>query len=114
MNEQRKHQRILAVCQVINEQSQLTGFALDLTVEGIRIIVPKKFTNDPEFTIVVKGHSLENESNITLTVQQRWRQEKDKDFDEIGGLLIKVNPKNEFDKLLAYCEKNAQVYDFDF
>lgn len=117
MNDNRKHKRILAVCKLMNEQNQLIGFALDLTVEGIRMIVPKTFFNKPEFSLFVEVNYKEDEdkkSKITLIIQQKWRQSKDENFDEIGGLLIDVSPKNEFNELLAYCHKNSQIYDFDF
>lgn len=110
---QRKHRRVLAVCQIVDENNNLIGFTLDLTVEGIRLIVPQKFKDQPEFSVTLRGKDIQDETEVNVRIQKKWRQPRDEEFDEIGGILIYIDSKNKFNELLSYFSENAKIYDFD-
>ncbi len=109
INNKRKHRRILAVCNIVDEQDNLIGFTLDLTKEGIRIIVANSFPKQQEFYLNLKAEQFK----FTVKVEQKWRGSRDENFDEIGGILVDIQPDNDFEHLLKQFNENARIYDFD-
>ncbi|MBF2056988.1 MAG: PilZ domain-containing protein [Cyanobacterium sp. T60_A2020_053] len=116
-NEKRFNRRILAVCRVLDENKNFLGFTLDLTVEGIQLIVNKNFPLQEQFVIVLSQNVNDEDSSyqeITVTIKQKWRSETNEEYDQIGGEIIAVDLPEELSKLVKFCDEKAkEKYQFD-
>ena len=105
MNNGRTQTRILAICELLDTNNNLIGYTLDLTIEGIRMIVPNSFKKQSEFYILLRKNE-ENTKNktIKLKIQTVWRKSQNEEFDEIGGKIIENEQIEDLKSLLKYCD----------
>ncbi len=112
MHNERTKQRILAICELVDIDNNLIGYTLDLTLEGIRIIVPNSFDQNPEFNLFIrpKENNPKNDK-IKVKIKTIWRESKNEEFDEIGGKIIKAEKLEDLKSLLEYCETSNEEQD---
>lgn len=110
IEDQRSDSRILAVCKVFNSKGCFLGFTLDLTTNGIQIIVNKDFSQELEFEIILNQEKEDDiiDCLIKIKVQQMWRSSTNEEFDQIGGKIIEVDNPQKLKKLIDYYEQKAK------
>lgn len=116
INEQRFSRRILAVCRALDLDGKFLGFTLDLTKEGIHLILNNTFPDDDKFSIILtQNREDKNEKpDITLEIEKAWRKSTNEEYDEVGGKIIDVDLQAELDDLILYCDNyTKKKYDFD-
>lgn len=115
LKDRRKSPRILSVCRILDKEKNFLGFTLDLTKEGICMIIYNKFENLKEFEIIIEQNRCEgNYPEIKAKIEKIWRKEKNEEFDEIGGKIIAVDSKDNLEDLIKYCDIDARKkYYFD-
>jgi len=104
MQERRSQPRIPAFCQVLDEGGNFVGVSFDLTCIGICLSLPKSWTQDKTFSIVLKRADQELIPPVAVTVEPLWRRARNHDFDEIGGRIISKVSEEYFQQLLEYCQ----------
>lgn len=116
INEQRNYRRVLAVCRILDSNSNFLGFTLDLTPTGIQMIINKDFPQQPEFEIIL-SQAREDEvigHDLRVKIQQIWRSSTNEEFDQIGGKIIEVDSFEALENLVSYCDRKAKErYQFD-
>jgi hypothetical protein len=115
LDDRRKDRRILAVSKMLDLEKQFLGFTLDLTADGICMIVSNKFEDSREFEIIIQQNRKDGDKpEIRAKIEKIWRKQKDKEFDEIGGKIIAVDSRENLEELIKYCAVDASIkYDFD-
>jgi hypothetical protein len=107
--ERREKRRILAVCKILDINRQFLGFTLDLTTEGICLVVLNQFGNDQQFEIIIQQNRNDGEHpEIRATVETIWRREKNEEYDEIGGKIVVVDSQENLKALIEHCDRDAQ------
>ena len=111
----RKDRRILAVSKVLDIEKQFLGFTLDLTSDGICMIVSNKFEDSREFEIIIQQDRKDGKKpEIRAKIEKIWRKQENEEFDEIGGKIIAVDSRENLEDFIKYCDVDARIkYDFD-
>ncbi|MGY6530865.1 MAG: PilZ domain-containing protein [Cyanobacterium sp.] len=115
INEQRGSRRVLAVCKALDSQGEFVGFTLDITKDGIHLIVEKSFNPPSTFDLILNYHfdSDMELSNVAITVQKMWRKSTNEEYDQIGGKIIDTKQPEVLAQLVAFCDKRAkEKYEF--
>lgn len=109
IEDQRSDNRILAVCKVLDSKGCFLGFTLDLTTNGIQIIVNKDFPQELEFEIILNQGKEDEiiDCLIKITVQQMWRASTNEEFDQIGGKIVEVDNPQQLKNLINYYEQKT-------
>ncbi|MDW8462638.1 MAG: PilZ domain-containing protein [Geminocystis sp.] len=108
--EKRHTRRILAVCRVLDEGGHFLGFTLDLTRQGVRLIVDKTFNPEGNFEVILSPPQEDEEiaPDISITVKPLWRCPANDEFDEIGGTIVTVDCPDSLTELMEYCDCRAE------
>jgi hypothetical protein len=110
IREKRLTSRILAVCRAFDLDGNFLGLTLDLTRNGIHLIISNTFPDLDKFSFVL--HQImeeeENKPHIIIQVEKVWRKSTHEEYDEIGCKIIDVDLEDEFKKLIKYCDNNVK------
>ena len=111
----RKDRRILAVSKILDIEKQFLGFTLDLTSDGICMIVSNKFEDSREFEIIIQQDRKDGKKpEIRAKIEKIWRKQENEEFDEIGDKIIAVDSRENLEDFIKYCDVDARIkYDFD-
>lgn len=115
INEKRGSRRVLAVCRALDENENFVGFTLDITTDGIHLIVEKSFTPDSSFQLILSHHegSEIQSSDVRVEVEQMWRKSTNEEYDQIGGKIVHTEQPEELAQLVTYCDQRAkEKYEF--
>jgi len=116
INEKRSDRRVLAVCRALNENREFLGFTLDLTQDGIHLIVEKTFADKPEFETILTQNREGKKSypEIKVRIRKMWRRATNDEYDQVGGKIIEVDNQEALEDLVRYCDNKAkEKYQFD-
>jgi hypothetical protein len=115
INEKRFYRRVLAVCRLLDLDGKFLGFTLDLTLQGIMIIVPNTYPDEEEFSVMLQQIRDDNEvrPNIIIKLEKAWRKPSNEEYDLVGGKIISAQPSEELESLIKYSDEKAkEKYDF--
>lgn len=115
INEKRGSRRVLAVCRALDSDGNFLGFTLDITTDGIHLIVEKSFSPDSSFELVLTHHegSEITSSDVRVNVEQMWRKSTNEEYDQIGAKIIGTQQPEDLAQLVAYCDQRAkEKYEF--
>lgn len=114
LREKRKHRRMFVFCRVLDENGQAIGYALDMTREGIRMMVLRTHPDQEQFTIVMRSPDKSlADIEVTALVKKVWRSSKNEQFDEIGARFVDVKDEDSFGQFLNYFETISRKYSLD-
>jgi hypothetical protein len=104
MQERRSEQRLLAFCQVLDQEHNFIGVSFDLTTTGICLSLPNTWPVEGLFTVILKRADQPQLPEVEITLDPIWRKPRNTTFDEIGGRIIsKANPP-AFEQFLSHCQ----------
>lgn len=116
INEKRFSRRILAVCRALDLKGNFVGLTLDLTKDGIHLIVANTFVDQDKFYLILQQtrEDEEDKPNLTMEVEKMWRKPTNEEYDQIGGKILRVDLEEELHDLIQYCDHQAkQKYEID-
>ncbi len=95
------------MCEILDLNHNRLGYTLDLTCQGVRLIIAKSASVEKTMNLIIKPPRIAKIEPIKVQIEQKWYQEKDDQFAQIGGIFIQVdNPKN-LELLLNYFDNIA-------
>ncbi|MBE9222875.1 PilZ domain-containing protein [Cyanobacterium stanieri LEGE 03274] len=115
INEQRSSRRVLAVCRALDSDGKFVGFTLDITKEGIHLIVEKSFNPPTTFDLILNYHTdLDKQlSDVAITIEKMWRKSTNDEYDQIGGKIITTKHPEALNELITFCDQKAKnKYEF--
>jgi hypothetical protein len=102
MKEKRRHRRILSVCEILDLNHNRLGYTLDLTTQGVRLIIAKSASQEKTINLIIKPDLYSKIAPIKVQIEPKWCREKNHQFDEIGGIFTTVDNPNNLELLLNY------------
>ncbi len=116
IDERRSNRRILAICRALNKNGEFLGFTLNLTQDGIYLIVGKIFADKPEFEAILtqnrEGKHIHPE--IKIRIRKIWSRATNDEYEEVGGKIVEVDNPDALEDLVHYCDQQAkEKYQFD-
>ncbi|WP_069790191.1 PilZ domain-containing protein [Cyanobacterium sp. IPPAS B-1200] len=115
INNKRSSRRVLAVCKALDNDGHFVGFTLDITKDGIHLIVEKSFNPSSTFDLILNYHfdSDTQLSNVPITVEKMWRKSTNDEYDQIGAKIVDTKQPEALAQLVAFCDKRAkEKYEF--
>ncbi len=107
MQERRSSERILAFCQILDLSGEFVGVSFDLTATGICLSLPRTWTYEVPFSIILKRGDSPSLPQVKVTVDPVWRNPRNDHYDEIGGRITSVESEADFKTFLTYCQTSG-------